>query len=54
MIIHRKEKLFTDYKIHAVSIEWEKVTGVRVTPNVYTMEQDVDKLVRAIHEIATT
>ena len=48
------EKLFTDYKIHTVAIEWEKVTGVRVTPNVYTMEQDLDKLVRAIHEIATT
>jgi selenocysteine lyase/cysteine desulfurase len=48
------EKLFIDFKIHAVSIEWEKVTGVRVTPNVYTQEQDLDKLVHAIRTIAAT
>ena len=40
--------LFREYKIHAVSIEWEEVKGIRVTPNVYTSLQDLDKLVRAI------
>ena len=40
--------LFREYKIHAVSIEWEQVKGVRVTPNVYTSLQDLDKLVSAI------
>lgn len=40
--------LFREYKIHAVSIEWEQVKGVRVTPNVYTSLQDLDKLVNAI------
>jgi len=40
--------LFREWKIHVVSIEWEMVKGVRVTPNVYTSLQDLDKLVRAI------
>ncbi|MFN4257114.1 MAG: aminotransferase class V-fold PLP-dependent enzyme [Saprospiraceae bacterium] len=47
-------QLFNEFKIHAVAIEWEKVNGVRVTPNVYTLEEDVEKLARAIEKIATT
>lgn len=46
------EKLLNNYKIHAVGIEWEKIAGVRVTPNVYTQEYELDKLVKAIKEIA--
>jgi selenocysteine lyase/cysteine desulfurase len=46
------EALFTPYKLHTVAIEWEKVKGVRVTPNVYTSTSDLDKLVRAIHSYA--
>lgn len=45
--------LFNKYKIHAVSIVWENIKGVRITPNVYTSEQDLDKLVKAIKEIAS-
>jgi selenocysteine lyase/cysteine desulfurase len=45
-------QLFKDQKIHAVAIEWEKVVGVRVTPNVYTTEEDVEKLVKGIKKIA--
>jgi selenocysteine lyase/cysteine desulfurase len=44
--------LFTDYKIHTVGIVWENISGVRVTPNVYTSERDLDKLIRAITELA--
>jgi selenocysteine lyase/cysteine desulfurase len=44
--------LFTDYKIHTVGIVWENISGVRVTPNVYTSERDLDKLVRAIGDLA--
>jgi selenocysteine lyase/cysteine desulfurase len=40
--------LYKDHKIHSVGIEWEKINGVRITPNVYTMPEDLDKLVRAI------
>ena len=45
------ETLFRDWKIHTTSITWEKVEGVRVTPNVYTTEQDLDKLVLGIRSL---
>lgn len=46
-------KLFADWKIHTVSIEWEKVSGVRVTPNVYTTTEELDKLVLAIKKLGS-
>ncbi|HRH37393.1 MAG TPA: hypothetical protein PK760_03555, partial [Flavobacteriales bacterium] len=52
-------KLFDKWKIHTVSIEREAIAGVeapfnhvRVTPNVYTTTQELDRLVEAIHVIA--
>ncbi len=42
------DTLFNKYKIHTVAIEWEKISGVRVTPNVYTTTEELDKLVKAI------
>ena len=45
--------LFNDYKIHTVGIVWENISCVRITPHVYTRLQELDKLVRAIGEIAT-
>jgi len=44
--------LHEQFKIHTVGIVWEKLDGVRVTPNVYTTEKELDKLVMAIHSIA--
>jgi selenocysteine lyase/cysteine desulfurase len=44
--------LFDKHKIHTVSIVWENISGVRVTPNVYTTLKDLDKLVDAIGEMA--
>jgi selenocysteine lyase/cysteine desulfurase len=44
--------LFNQYKIHTVGIVWENISCVRVTPHVYTTIPDLDKLVRAIGEIA--
>ena len=41
-------QLFKDHKIHTVGIEWEKINGVRVTPNVYSTTGELDKLVQAI------
>jgi selenocysteine lyase/cysteine desulfurase len=46
------EALFQQAKIHTVAIEWQSVNGVRVTPNVYTLEGDLDRLVQAIRRIA--
>lgn len=39
------------HKIHVVGIEWEKINGVRITPNVYTTTQELDKLVKAIKSL---
>lgn len=41
------------YRIHTVGIEWENLHGIRVTPNVYTVTDDLDRLVLAIKEIIT-
>jgi selenocysteine lyase/cysteine desulfurase len=45
-------QLFNKYKIHTVGIVWENINCVRVTPHVYTSLKDLDKLVKAINEIA--
>ena len=44
--------LFNQYKIHQVPIVFENVSCVRITPHVYTTLADLDKLVKAITEIA--
>lgn len=45
--------LFNNYKIHTVGIVWENISCVRITPHVYTRLPDLDKLVKAIGEIAS-
>ncbi|HEX6332613.1 MAG TPA: aminotransferase class V-fold PLP-dependent enzyme [Flavisolibacter sp.] len=40
--------LFNRYKVHTVSIEWENIAGVRVTPNVYTTTRNLDTLIEGI------
>lgn len=44
--------LFEKYKIHAVGITWENISGVRITPNTYTQLSDLDVLVEAISKCA--
>ncbi|MEO7175334.1 MAG: aminotransferase class V-fold PLP-dependent enzyme, partial [Saprospiraceae bacterium] len=46
------DALFSKYKIHTVGIDWENIHCVRVTPHVYTLLSELDKLVGAISEIA--
>ena len=43
--------LFNNHRIHTVGIEWENISGVRVTPHVYTTTRDLDKLVDAIGQL---
>lgn len=45
-------QLFNNYKIHTVGINWENISCVRITPHVYTKVKDLDKLIKAINEIA--
>jgi selenocysteine lyase/cysteine desulfurase len=44
--------LFKEFKIHTTTIEWENISGVRITPNVYTTTDDLDVLVRAFKAMA--
>jgi selenocysteine lyase/cysteine desulfurase len=44
--------LFDKYRIHSVGIEWENLHGVRITPNVYTLTENLDVLVEAIGQFA--
>jgi selenocysteine lyase/cysteine desulfurase len=46
-------QLFNKYKIHTVGIVWENISCVRITPHVYTKLKDLDKLIKAIQEIAS-
>ncbi|MCB0777108.1 MAG: aminotransferase class V-fold PLP-dependent enzyme [Chitinophagaceae bacterium] len=42
--------LLSKYKVHTVSINWENIHGVRITPNVYTTTKNLDVLVEGIKE----
>lgn len=44
--------LFTKAQIHTVGIVWENISGVRITPNVYTSLKDLDRLVNTVDSIA--
>lgn len=46
------QSLMKDYGIHTVSIDYRHTQGVRITPNVYTVTRDLDRLVDAIQGIA--
>lgn len=46
--------LFEKYKIHTVSITWENIKGVRITPNVYTTLEELDKLASGIRKFASS
>jgi selenocysteine lyase/cysteine desulfurase len=40
--------LFNKHKIHTTTIVWEDIKGVRITPNVYTVTKDLDRLIDAV------
>lgn len=37
-----------EHQIHSVAIVWENISGVRITPNVYTLTKDLDRLIQAV------
>ena len=46
--------LWSDHRIHTVSIVYDNISGVRVTPNVYTTTKNLDRLIDAIQKFAKT
>lgn len=47
-------KLMGEFQIHTVSIKWENVNAVRVTPHVYTTTKDLDRFIDAVAKIAAS
>lgn len=47
-------RLFSEFQIHTVSIKWDNISGVRVTPHVYTTTKDLDRFVEAVLKIAAS
>ncbi len=45
-------KLFSDHQIHTTAIKWENISGVRITPHIYTTTKDLDRFVEATLKIA--
>lgn len=39
---------FVNHQIHTVAIKHENLNGLRITPNVYTLKSELDKLVKVI------
>ena len=46
-------KLLSEYRIHTVAIKWENISGIRVTPHVYTLKRDLDRFIEATLKIAS-
>jgi selenocysteine lyase/cysteine desulfurase len=44
--------LMDKYKIHTTTVVWENISGVRITPNVYTTIKNLDVLVEGITAFA--
>lgn len=44
-------KLFSDYSVHCVAINWENIHGVRIAPHVYTSPADLDRFVGGLKKI---
>jgi len=45
------DTLMKQYKIFTVAIDYANVQGCRITPNVYTMPEELDVLVKALKEL---
>lgn len=44
--------LINEKRIHTSPIRWENISGVRVTPNVYTNFEELDRFVTAVLAVA--
>jgi selenocysteine lyase/cysteine desulfurase len=43
-----------DHRIYTITIKWENINGLRVTPNVYITTEDLDRFIGAVKEIAAS
>lgn len=47
-------RLLSEHQIHTSAIKWENISGVRITPHVYTTTKDLDRFVEAVLKIAAS
>ena len=47
-------RLMGEFQIHTVAIKWENISGVRVTPHVYTSTKDLDRFLDAVLKLAAS
>lgn len=47
-------RLMGEFQIHTSAIKWENISGVRVTPHIYTTTKDLDRFVEAVLKIASS
>ena len=47
------ERLLHDYKIFTVAIDYANVQGCRISPNVFTLTEELDVFVKALKEMAS-
>jgi selenocysteine lyase/cysteine desulfurase len=43
--------LFEKYKIHSTPIEWDNISGTRITPHIYTAFYELDRLNEALEKL---
>jgi selenocysteine lyase/cysteine desulfurase len=47
-------RLFGEFQIHTAAIRWQNISGIRITPHVYTSTRDLDRLVEGILKLAAS
>lgn len=47
------ERLMNEYKIFTVAIDYANVKGCRISPNVFTLTEELDAFVKALKEMAS-
>jgi selenocysteine lyase/cysteine desulfurase len=46
------KRLIDEHKVYTVPIDYANVQGCRITPNVYTNTEELDRFVNALHALA--
>jgi selenocysteine lyase/cysteine desulfurase len=46
-----EKQLLEEHKIHVTAVTWENMPGIRVTPNVYTSPEELQRFAEAINQM---
>ncbi|MEO0899139.1 MAG: aminotransferase class V-fold PLP-dependent enzyme [Bacteroidota bacterium] len=51
-VVNIYARLSREYRIHVSPVIWDGIKGIRATPNIYTMTEELDRLVEALANLA--